>query len=234
MSIDPTPHRAYIAAVAADLANADRRYAVAYEARPEACGLLTATISCSRIGHTVPPPLGSLLFLWDQRAGWRAVPVGRPGADETPLPVPVLASPLTIRQKLPALLEGRTHELAKTHQQWPVTEAHRRLIGRLDVVEDLTRAGWRVFSSRVLPVSMQRGSVVWGLTSHHDFWWEDPPGSDWRDSCLRAPGWSVLFRSSVPGDVIVGAALAAVARTEVRDDRTPRIPQFQDGTGGLR
>ncbi|MEV8336673.1 hypothetical protein [Streptomyces niveus] len=222
MSIDPTPHRAYIAAVALGLDNADQRYAVKYRVHSETEGLLTATIEYARIGEPVPPgPLGGLTLRWDQRAGWRSTPIGTPDGPQTPLLVRVLASPLAVREKLPLLLEGRTHELVKSVDQWPMVEAHRRLIGRLDVIEDLTDAGWEIFSSPVLPVAMRRGSVVWHLTAHHDIWREDPPGADWRDSRLRAPGWFVDFRWNVPGGLITRTAHAAVARTIVLADRPP-------------
>ncbi|MEV0776286.1 hypothetical protein [Streptomyces sp. NPDC050428] len=210
MSIDPAPHAPYIAAVAA-AAGIDTphtpstpRHFVAY---PEAHGLLTASLHYRQEGGGSEALPDGVTLWWDQRAGWRYVPGGRPNAQETALPIPILATPDAIVGLLPDLLAGRTGGLARSADQWPLTQTRRRLLGRLDVIEQLEADGWEHRGEPDEPVVLACGSVVWRLTDdHEDFWY----GGDWRDSRLSGLLWHTPYAVSVPGDVIVAAARAAV------------------------
>ncbi|MFE4497120.1 hypothetical protein ACFRKD_32210 [Streptomyces niveus] len=221
MSIDPKPHQAYISAVAAaagvDIHHAPGapRHVVAY---PQAHGLLTAALHYSQQDGGPDALPDGVTLRWDQRAGWRYVPGGRPDAPETPLPVPVLAAPDALAGLLPELLAGHTAGLAHSTAQWPLTDNCRRLLGRRDVVEALealTDEGeeWEHIEEAGEPVALACGSVVWRLTDDHlDPWY----GGDWRDSRLSGIYWSNTVSARTPGDVIVAAARAAVAHA-----RTP-------------
>ncbi|MEV8396710.1 hypothetical protein [Streptomyces niveus] len=211
MSLDPRPHQAYIAAVAAAAgvdshqAPGDSQHVVAY---PEAHGLLTAALHYTQrgVGSTALP--NGVTLRWDQRAGWRYVPGGRPNAPETPLPVPILASPNTVAGLLAELLDDRTTRLTSSTEQFPLSQTHQRLLGRLDVIGQLEDDGWvRRDQAPDEPVALACGSVVWRLTDdHEDIWF----GGDWRDSRLSGLLWSTPYTVSVPGEVIVAAARAAV------------------------
>lgn len=214
VSIDPTPHRPYIAAVAA-AAGIDTRHpsgtADSYVAHPEAHGLLTAVLHYrqDRRGSEALPD--GVVLRWDQRAGWRCVPAKRPDPSETALPVPVLATPDAIVRLLPELLAGRTTGLAGSTEQWPLSQTHRRLLGRLDVIERLETDGWtRTNQDADEPVALTCGSIVWRLTDDHEGLRN---GGDWRDSRLSGPPWSYTIPVTVPGEVIVAAAQAAVDAT---------------------
>ncbi|MFD3922847.1 hypothetical protein [Streptomyces sp. NPDC058595] len=211
---DPLPHQGYIAAVAAAVGAAPRYATERFVALPECDGLLAAVLHYppdTGGGHSALPH--GLFLLWDQRAGWRWVPGGVTTARETPLPVPVLAAPSVLARLLPELLAGRTAELVATREQWPLTPTHRRLLGRLDVVEGLLDSGWTCISAPYLPVVLTKGPATWLLTAHHDIWRDAAPGSDWRDSRLSSPAGTESFGVGVPGKEILDAARDAVAGT---------------------
>lgn len=233
---DPLPHQAYIAAVAAAVGAAPRYTTERFVALPECDGLLTAALHYpphTSGGHSVLPH--GLFLLWDQRAGWRWIPGGATTAREAPLPVPVLAAPSALTRLLPGLLAGRTDELVSSREQWPLTPTHRRLIGRLDVVEELLDAGWRCISAPYLPVVLTKGPATWLLTAHHDIWRATEPGSDWRDSRLSSPAGTEFFGVGVPGREILDAARDAVVGTwtpsrSLPAGRRPRVLHAVPGT----
>lgn len=211
-SIDRAPHTAYISTVAA-AAEADPRWATDdFEVAPlSASGLLTARIRYPRHPDAGPDALPEgVTLLWDQRLGWRAVP-GNTTGPETRLPVPVLASPHALTLLLPDLLIGRATRFTVSSDQWPLSEEHRRLMGRRDVIDALENDGWRHTEERGQPPNLAKGPVVWRLSGWDDIWRD----VDWRDSRLTAPLWRVTFTATTPCSVIVAAARDAVARSLV-------------------
>ncbi|MFD9867531.1 hypothetical protein ACFXI8_23905 [Streptomyces niveus] len=215
-SIDRAPHTPYIKIVAAAV-EADRRWVTDdYQVEPlSTSGLLTAKIHYARREDAGPEALpGGVALLWDQRQGWRAIP-GCAAGPETPLPVPVLASPRAIAGMLPELLNGRTTGFISSTDQWHLSQEHRRLIGRRDVIDVLESDGWLHTEDLGEPPNLVYGTIVWQLSGFDDIWWK----ADWRDSRLRAPFWTVNFSSTTPCSVVVAAARDAVARSTIEAQR---------------
>ncbi|WP_405824535.1 hypothetical protein OG705_29985 [Streptomyces sp. NBC_00838] len=221
-SIDRAPHTPYIKIVAAAV-EADRQWVTdEYQVAPlSTAGLLTAEIHYARREDTGPEALpDGVTLLWDQRRGWRSRPRDSQGP-ETRLPVPVLASPRALTLLLPELLKGRTTGFTETTDQWHLSEEHRRLIGRRDVIDTLMADGWHHTEDPGQPPNLAKGTVVWRLSGFDDLWWD----TDWRDSRLSAPLWVATFNAATPCSVIVAAARDAVARTSLHADRRHGIKE---------